>query len=237
MGGLTQPAARPSVWGSAIPAGAIQPLARPKANLPLPASSTTPTATGAGVRAGREMKEGHTPPLLSEQPRPGPGVTAATTRPGRGARRTGPPTAPRPTSSTLARSCGNKRRQQGGREGPEDGQQRTRAAAAGTAAPERGWSQLPAALCSQNDRIKKKRGGGKKYKYSKATSGARCRVSLPSSVPFLCFCSSGRQPAERDRAGGSSGSRTGESPRLPAERNPGEPWAWPWCSTALGSPA
>lgn len=128
-------------------------------------------------------------------------------------------------SSTLARSCGNKRQRPAGREGPEALQQRTSAAAAGTAARERGWSQLPAALCSQNDRVKKKR-GEKKYKYSKATSGARCRVSLPSNVPFLRFCCSGRQPVERERAGGSSGSRTGESPRAAAEQEPGEPWAW-----------
>lgn len=62
-------------------------------------------------------------------------------------------------SSTLARSCGNKRQRQGGREGPEALQLRTSAAAAaGTAVRESGWSQLPAALCSQNDRVKKKRG-------------------------------------------------------------------------------
>lgn len=52
-GKLTQPAVCPSVWDSAIPAEAVQPLARPKANLPLLASGTTLTATGTGVTAQR----------------------------------------------------------------------------------------------------------------------------------------------------------------------------------------
>jgi len=37
------------------------------------------------------MKEGHAPRLLSQRPPPGPGLTVATTRPGEGAGRAGPP--------------------------------------------------------------------------------------------------------------------------------------------------
>lgn len=59
----------------------------------------TDSNRGGGHRG--EMKEGHTPPLLSEQPPPGPGVTATTTRPGDGTRHTGPPALPRPAKQHL----------------------------------------------------------------------------------------------------------------------------------------
>lgn len=75
-------------WDLAIPAEAVQLLARPKVNLLLSAALGLwhdTAGTGAGGQ-NRGMKEGHAPLPLSKQPPPGPGLTAATTRPGEGAR-------------------------------------------------------------------------------------------------------------------------------------------------------
>lgn len=153
----------------------------------------------------------------------------------------GRPHRPGLPSSTLAGSCGNKRQRQGGREGPEALQLRTRAAAAGTAARLRGWSQLPAALCSQNDRVKKKRGGEKNTNTAKQLLGPDAEFRSPLMCLFFAFVPVEDSPwsGTGQEAAQAAAQGKGESPGPAAEQKPGEPWAWPQGrrSKAVRSPA
>lgn len=113
---------------------------------------------------------------------------------------------------------------------------------------ERGCSGLPAGHCSQNDRVRKGKNGGKETqqnKYSKATSASRHRVPQPFNMPSLCFCfwlkaACGAGP----RREGSSGNQHRSSPQ-PGGRpgapglvlhGSGEPRAAPQGAMGAGAP-
>lgn len=115
MGRLTQPAICPPVWDLAIPAEAVQLLARPKVNLLLRAAPGLrhDTDGNRGGRSKQRDERGTRASAFVKAAAAGPWLDNSHDKARRLYQACG---AARP-SSTSAGSCGNKRQRQGGREG------------------------------------------------------------------------------------------------------------------------
>lgn len=181
------------------------------------------------------MKEGHTPLLLSERPPPGPRVTAAMTSPADSARHTGLPALPWPAKQHLG-SVLREQKAAAGREGGSGGSAAEDQCCCGRhRARKRGWSQLPAALCSQNDRVKKKRGREKHTNTAKQLLGPDAEFHSPLTCLFFAFVpvegslrSGTRQEAAQAAARGKAlDRRQSRSPASPGPgRRAGASWWW-----------